>query len=782
MFKNVAQKPADPNDLSTQILPMPNEMVCQDPKAQTGCSPTPKSIYLPTDPIWGFFNITPPTDAPTLPDLSLLDPELDAPSKPVEPKKKRFKESEAEYQARLKQYETDKNAYDAAVKAYEAEKAKYEEEIKPYLDWAEKNQGAFDRLEEAIGAHNRRLQGQEFKRFWINTVRERVVKQDEVKDSVPAQILVGEDLSFSGNLTNNQSTILAGGKISNSQSSNTTVKNNDLWGVHIIEDHGTEQWTKSRWRGGFKRYHQRDWGSKNAYIHETRTDIPLNVVKMEENSGYQKVQQNIPVAVGSVALNGGAIENRIDQAPTFIHTGEIRSVGADARLPTSSLYRIQPDPNHRILIETDPEFINKRNWLSSDYMFNALRHEHENVHKRLGDGYYEQRLVREQVNMLTGKMFTNEYKDFESQYKALMDNGITFAQKFNLRPGIALSAAQVAQLTSDIVWFEPTVVKLTDGSEQTVLNPRVYVVARKDDVEGNGALIAGKQVDLQNLVELENSGTIYGRQLIRLNGEKIENLGKITGTLTSLSATKLVNLGGIIEGEKAVVVEGKEIDLRSTTQTSEVNLFHFSRTQTNLSRQALIHTKNADGVLVLSGENLNMTGAKIQNDGSGVTDIHFTGDIRLNALKVGFDEKLGGGNHYRNQASEDVVVSHIQGNGQVQLRGQNIYAQGADLDAKGKLIALAENDVVLESARRQTSYEEFHKTKSGSALSRKTSTSLDQENEQSYKGSELTGEAVLVNAGRNITGESVLAVSKTGDVEFIANNNLELNSATNQLY
>lgn len=36
-------------------------------------------------------------------------------------------------------------------------------------------------------------------------------------------------------------------------------------------------------------------------------------------------------------------------------------------------------------------------------MFKALRHDHENVHKRLGDGYYEQRLIREQINQLTGK-------------------------------------------------------------------------------------------------------------------------------------------------------------------------------------------------------------------------------------------------------------------------------------------------------------------------------------------------------------------------------------------
>ena len=44
-----------------------------------------------------------------------------------------------------------------------------------------------------------------------------------------------------------------------------------------------------------------------------------------------------------------------------------------------------------------------------------------------------------------------------------MDAGITFAQKFNLRPGIALTPSQVAQLTTDIVWFESQPVSLGNG-------------------------------------------------------------------------------------------------------------------------------------------------------------------------------------------------------------------------------------------------------------------------------------------------------------------------------
>ena len=55
-----------------------------------------------------------------------------------------------------------------------------------------------------------------------------------------------------------------------------------------------------------------------------------------------------------------------------------------------------------------------------------------------------------------------------------MDAGITFARSQQLVPGVALSAAQVAQLTSDIVWLENQTITLKDGSQQTVLVPKVY--------------------------------------------------------------------------------------------------------------------------------------------------------------------------------------------------------------------------------------------------------------------------------------------------------------------
>ncbi|MCU9997598.1 hemagglutinin repeat-containing protein [[Pasteurella] aerogenes] len=164
---------------------------------------------------------------------------------------------------------------------------------------------------------------------------------------------------------------------------------------------------------------------------------------------------------------------------------EVRSIQPNLVIPQNVLYRVNANPTNRVLVETDPDFTNQKRWLSSDYMFNALRYEPNQTQKRLGDGFYEQRLVREQINRLTGRNFVGDYTDFDSQYRGLMDAGVTFAQKFNLRPGIALSPSQVAQLTTDI------------GTDLAALNGNLTVIAGGNLTANAVNLESGKDLHLQ---------------------------------------------------------------------------------------------------------------------------------------------------------------------------------------------------------------------------------------------------------------------------------------------
>lgn len=147
------------------------------------------------------------------------------------------------------------------------------------------------------------------------------------------------------------------------------------------------------------------------------------------------------------------------------------------------------------------------------------------MQKRLGDGFYEQQLIREQVAELTGHRFASDYTDDEAQFRGLMDAGISYAQQYGLRPGVALTAEQMAALTSDIVWLVEREVTLADGSTQMALVPQVYVRLRADDIDGTGALLAGRDVNINISGDLTNSGTIAGREVVLLNAENVNNLG-----------------------------------------------------------------------------------------------------------------------------------------------------------------------------------------------------------------------------------------------------------------
>ena len=295
--------------------------------------------------------------------------------------------------------------------------------------------------------------------------------------------------------------------------------------------------------------------------------------------------------------------------------------------------------------------------------------------------------------------------------------------------------------------------------------PRVYAMAQKGDLNGEGALISADVIDLRSN-RLTNSGTIAGRKLTLLNTESLLNEGTITGDKVGIKTTNnFDNIGGKVEAERALLVDvGGDLNHESTTMTTKVDLSHFQRSETTLARKALFHVKGEDGQLQLLSNNLNAKGADIVNDGNGNTLVQSKNNMNLTALSVGFDEKMGKGNHYRHEKVEEAVVSRVKGKGDVLLTGKNILSEGAQLDSEAKLMAIAENDLVLNGAKESRDFEEFHKTKSGS-VAKVTKTSLDQQQSVTQVGTQVSGKDVVLSAGHDV---------KAKGIQAIADNNLHI--------
>ena len=145
----------------------------------------------------------------------------------------------------------------------------------------------------------------------------------------------------------------------------------------------------------------------------------------------------------------------------------------------------------------------------------------------------------------------------------------------------------MAQLTSDLVWLVEQTATLADGIRQQMLVPQLYVRVKEGDLGGAGALLAGKEVNLQLTGDLSNSGTIAGRTVVKLTAQNIENLGgRIRGAdVTAAAIRDLNNIGGTISADSQLVASaGRDLNLVSTTQSNAKATGLSSFARTNLAR------------------------------------------------------------------------------------------------------------------------------------------------------------------------------------------------------
>ncbi|EFD0564767.1 filamentous hemagglutinin, partial [Escherichia coli] len=465
--------------------------------------------------------------------------------------------------------------------------------------------------------------------------------------------------------------------------------------------------------------------------------------------------------------------------------GSIHVAGPDTRLPDSSLFKTNPAVNVPYLVETDPRFTNQKTWLGSDYMQKAFSQNGDNMLKRLGDGFYEQRLIREQVVALTGQRYLDGYSNDEEQFKALMDAGIAFGKQYNLTPGVALTAEQMALLTGDIVWLVNTTVTLPDGSTQTVQVPQVYARVKPGDVNSAGALIAGRDMVMKLDGDLFNSGKLAGKQTVQLSAENIHNqAGTIQGANVSLTArTDINSTGGLLQAtDSLLAIAGRDISLTTTTRTaqSDAGQNHFERT--SIDSVAGVYVQNDQGRLVLqAGRDMNLTAATVVNSGKGsLTQLSAGRDMTLSTVTTSAqDNIIWDKNNRLSQGVTQSTGSTLAGNGDVTLTaGRDMTAQAASLSAQKGLALMAGHDVTLTGAQNTRSLDEYHKvTGSSGMLSKTTTTTHDVTDRRTMTGSELNGDTVSIGAGHNlnVTGSSVAGDNR---VSLAAGNNLSIGTLT----
>ncbi|HGW8394573.1 TPA: hemagglutinin repeat-containing protein [Escherichia coli] len=635
----------------------------------------------------------------------------------------------------------------------------------------------------------------------------RTVEETRVKDSDPGKILSGAGMTVvADKLLNDKSQVVAGGLLDMQAGD---VENVSVSGERHVTDKGTSTYYYRIKKKGTDRQGESISPYEPPAVIQTITlkpgeltshgqvqgsQVTLSPLKPQGTDVQTGLTGNVDVTVAAtdriplrpvVSAGEPVILLPGQQFEVSAPQGSIHVAGPDTRLPDSSLFKTNPAVNVPYLVETDPRFTNQKTWLGSDYMQKAFSQNGDNMLKRLGDGFYEQRLIREQVVALTGQRYLDGYSNDEEQFKALMDAGIAFGKQYNLTPGVALTAEQMALLTGDIVWLVNTTVTLPDGSTQTVQVPQVYARVKPGDVNSAGALIAGRDMVMKLDGDLFNSGKLAGKQTVQLSAENIHNqAGTIQGANVSLTArTDINSTGGLLQAtDSLLAMAGRDINLTTTTRTaqSDAGQNHFERT--SIDSVAGVYVQNDQGRLVLqAGRDMNLTAATVVNSGKGsLTQLSAGRDMTLSTVTTSAQDNITWDKNNRlSQGVTQSTGSTLAGNGDVTLTaGRDMTSQAASLSAQKGLALMAGHDVTLTGAQNTSTLDEYHKvTGSSGILSKTTTTTHDVTDRRTMTGSELNGDTVSIGAGHNlnVTGSSVAGDNR---VSLAAGNNLNIGTLT----
>ncbi|MHA6831994.1 hemagglutinin repeat-containing protein [Ralstonia pseudosolanacearum] len=693
--------------------------------------------------------------------------------------------------------------------------------------WQQRHDAAvarYQQLNKAIEAFNWDFRRRQADQFTIYDGTQQITRT-VVTQSDPGTIASGGSMTLNASVVNNvASQFVAGGDLSGSKVIGTPPKNVGMTGLQTTTTTGQALYTyvddrdrsyrASPWQGqtvqtAFELNVSATSGTGPNSQHTVKS-VAASAAAGQGNGAAASVPGQLHIAGGTIegtaasvsVPNGTSIQPStagvstpagaavqakttgvaaptgaaITTAPTAVTAPSsgtvIRTVVPNLTLPNNALYLVVRDPGSSVLVETDPRFTSFRQWTSSDAMLSQFRNDPGATLKRIGDGFYEQQLIQQQVIQATGQRFIGDYTSNEDEYKALLAAGATAGKAFGLNVGTALTDAQMAQLTTDIVWMVKQTVTLADGSQQEVLVPQVYLRAKDTDITGSGTLMAGNNVSFQAKGDVVNSGTIASRRVTVVTGDNIVNSGTLAGgTLLAQAAQDINNLGGHIQGDQVLLSAGRDVNLTSTsTSTANANATTLG---TNISQVASVA---AGALSIQAGRDANLTAAAIHTTDDAT--ITANRDVNLNALRQSSEEHINwGGQNRSDRASYADAGTQIQTGGKLAIgAGQDVNATAAYANATSSLQVAAGRDVNLNAGQSHQDVRDEHFQKESGFLSSKTTHTIDSAGQTNAVGTTLSGDTVTVAAGRDLTAKAA-TVAGTSDVNLSAGRDLTLATA-----
>ena len=595
--------------------------------------------------------------------------------------------------------------------------------------------------------------------------------EKQVQETRAGQVASGKHMTLTGNVINENSRITAGASLSTTGGSlENKAEQNQVQSVTF----GTTQESYTKRKPRPHKAWRRHYRGQVFMTPQKEMGNPTSL-GVGSYAGYtasapqsQDITQSIRDNVQNFLYPFHAESSTKPGTTAGKETG-----GSLSFLPESALYQLHPETTAKYLVETDPAFTNKKKFLSSDYMYQQMTWDPERVTKRLGDGFYEQELLRNQIIQLTGKTYLDGFTNNEDEFHALMDSGIAYAKEFHLTPGIDLTKEQMAALTSDIVWLETTTVTV-NGKTYDVLYPHVYLKAGSEKkIAADGSLISANQLVIEAKNQLANSGALMGNSIL-MQGKDIVNRGMIYGDTVQLKASHDIKESGIIHAEKQVSLSA---DNNITMQDTVLH----AKNQDVLHTTAGIAVKGKDGVLLMeAGKDIHLTGATLEALGDNGSLILKAGNnihLDTDTLEAKKDMTENSDNYIRTYRKTETANTLAAGKNITLAAGENLSARNTTvLSENGQITVAAKGDVNLENGYNESRDDYGLKYKERGLLSSKTTTIKSHDESKTVTASTLSGDAVQITAGgnTNMTGSQVIG---THDVAISSGKDTSISSA-----
>ena len=609
----------------------------------------------------------------------------------------------------------------------------------------------------------------EYHERWTKYEYDRTREKDVVDTSNPGRIISGGDLHMDvDHMTNEASQISAAGDITGTVGH--YEQSNPKGNEYITED-GTATSYSRRRRRGRDTTNIRTADYKNTIVNPT--DVP-------------------------VAVYGSHVENST----------------SDAAVDTSLLHsmsQLSTNPNTTYVIETDPNFTNRRNFLSSDYVLSRLKLDPMNIQKRLGDGYYEQQLVMQEIMRQTGKSRLQSGLSAEEQYRQLMDAGISVTKSQSIALGRGLTEAEQKNLKEDVVLLVSKAVVLPNGKTETVLVPTLYLAPTTKRVEGaanlqaqsinlsvdtmhtSGSIVADKDVSITGNTIHNDNGLIKGNTTTVIANDEVRNTqGTIMGndTVSVYAKKDVINEGGTITQTNAAgstkVSAGRDVinvGVQYEAANSKVEWNSRNNRRETMTGVDQGRIGGAGETTVVAGRDVSMAAGVITSDVN--THVAAGHNVTMKAMNATheleehrFDKGKSGGGHSQTTQSHDLVNaqssvgSSIEGKNASVVASDTVQLEGSQLLA-ADTVKVSGNTVELHTTKANSTVNHVYVDKKKSLVKRESTNAVDDATTTVVTGSTVSGKDIQITSAQDVTGQSAQIIGEH-TVDVTAGGKVEL--------